>query len=67
MAVITIYVRGGGELKAKEALSEYLAVDDGATSEVPVRGSTVREAKAPGVRSVVRQARGGKPGIRRAG
>ena len=39
MAVVTIYVRGGGELKAKEALSEYLADDD--DNEVPVRGSTV--------------------------
>lgn len=43
MDVVGIYVRGGGELKAKEALRAYLAADDEAARHVPVLGSIVRE------------------------
>lgn len=43
MDVVTIYVRSGGELKAKEALRAFLTADDEAARQVPIVGSTVRE------------------------
>jgi DNA modification methylase len=43
MAVVRIYVRGGGEQKAKEALRAYLTADDEAARGVSVLGSVVRE------------------------
>jgi DNA modification methylase len=45
VAVVTTYVKGGGEQKAREALRAYLTADEEAARHVPVLGSVVREGE----------------------